>query len=94
LRITSSLKHSIRIVVEKFSRAYCLTTLGDHKHLEGGKIIDGHLAIPDILVHRRKIDEQNLLAVEVKARRNKSEVERTEEQQLILDDYSQLKVHD
>lgn len=62
-----------------------------NKHLGGAKIIDQHTVIPDILVHKRKVDEDNLLAVEVKARRNMGEVLRSRDRQLVLGDYDQLK---
>jgi hypothetical protein len=59
-----------------------------NKHLEGSKMIDGSLAIPDILVHRRRTDDDNLLAVEVKAKRNRKEAEM--DRTKILEDYNQL----
>ena len=42
-----------------------------NRHLEGLKQIDDKDIIPDVVVHQRKIDENNELVIEVKARRNR-----------------------
>jgi hypothetical protein len=60
-----------------------------NKHLEGVKEADGNPVIPDVVVHKRKVDDSNLLAVEVKARRNQEEADRDQEE--IGEDYEQLK---
>ncbi len=57
-----------------------------NKHLEGKK----EEGIPDIVVHKRKNDENNLLAVEVKARRNRQEAETALERSKIREDYDKL----
>ncbi len=56
-----------------------------NKHLEGKK----EEGIPDILVHKRKTDEHNLLAVEVKAKRNLEEAEADADD--IRKDYEKLR---
>jgi len=47
--------------------------------------------IPDIVVHKRHSDERNLLAVEVKARRNRDEFSRRQDRREILNDYHKLR---
>lgn len=60
-----------------------------NKHLEGVKEADGTAVIPDVIVHKRKVDEFNLLVVEVKARRTQEEANRDQDE--IDEDYEQLK---
>lgn len=57
-----------------------------NKHLEGKK----EEGIPDIVVHRRKNDENNLLVVEVKARRSRKEAEAGPERREIREAYDKL----
>ncbi len=47
--------------------------------------------IPDIIVHKRKTDDCNLLAIEVKTRRNRSEIQRAKDRGEILEDYEKLR---
>jgi hypothetical protein len=60
-----------------------------NKHLQGRKIVDGKEFRPDIVVHNRMTDADNLLMVEVKARRNivEAKADRAE----VEDDYEKLK---
>jgi hypothetical protein len=58
-----------------------------NKH-RGGRKVEG---IPDIVVHKRHSDERNLLAVELKARRNRDEISRRQGKEEILNDYHKLR---
>lgn len=60
-----------------------------NKHFEGKKV-EG---IPDIVVHRRKTDERNLLALEIKARKAKSEITKARDRGEIIEDYRKLRLY-